>query len=64
MKKSHENIAALNALYSDNNNTLPENKRNNSNGSNHRYNNDNNLVKSLDTSNYEEALRRKKLRKT
>lgn len=64
VKKSHENIAALNALYSDNNNTLPENKRNNSNGSNHRYNNDNNLVKSLDTSNFEEALRRKKLRKS
>ena len=58
VKKSHEDLTALNALYLDNSNTVPENNESN----NRNINNLNNLIKSSDFSNYDEAIRKKKLR--
>ena len=54
VKKSHDDITALNALYINNSNSLQENNNND------KFKNNFNLVKSLD--NYEEAIRKKNLR--
>ena len=59
VKKSHEDLTALNALYLDNSNTVPENNESN----NRNINNLNNLIKSSDFSNYDEAIRKKKVKK-
>ena len=56
VKKSHEDLTALNALYLDNSNSFKEINNND------RYKNNFNLIKSLDSSNYEEAIRKKNLR--
>ena len=60
VKKSHEDITALNALFLDNN-IFVDNQSENNDKSNNRYNS-NNLEKSGETTNYEEAIRKKKLR--
>ena len=54
VKKSHDDITALNALYINNSNSLQENNNND------KFKNNFNLVKSSD--NYEEAIRKKNLR--
>ena len=60
VKKSHEDIKALNALYLENDSNFQEV---NNNKSNNRYNNNlDNSIKLLDYSNYEEAIRKKKIR--